>query len=647
MKRAIEEHFPIAEINRLAAPERNAFKPIYQMHKWFARRASCVFRAILLSALKPAGTNIMEEFYKDHSNDPDTNGKVILDPFMGGGTTIVEALRLGCKVIGIDLNPVAWFIVKTEVEQVDLKELDAAFERLANRIVPWSGKPLRQTLLDLYKTAPPWILEQEDLRQDLQNLQDGLREESVLPAVPLKNPVNPVNPVSIPNSDIIYTFWVKSAICTSPTCRKQVPLFSDYVVAAKSPTVRYYPDCKCPKCNATFDWEVEPATLIADPKLMFHSNAYSGGVGRSNLHWTYAHEEGGIYVCQGSTILRKDSKVTEDSPEWLHVLRQHQSKTGTLEVGRVCCPKCNEIVRPQLTTKKKKRKKVPLTVLLCPQTEEVFQWRGELAQSVMVTSPAGITFDPSKGNISEKGRFTCPHCGNNDAIIKSIRSLPPEQLLPMHAYGLQAYAPGCDTTNDPAKTGDQLGELFLTEATTDIAETEEDEMVIADLSYSGPFVPRTQNLIWKQSGKFYARHAPADQALYTQIEKLWREHQVTLPYPQSTIPDGQETGRLLEHHYTHWWRLFNDRHLLALSTLLGQIQCEKSPTLRRSLLSAFHSLLNNTSNLCTFRVTVGAARQVFARHDYAPKNQPCEISIWGGRFGMEHVQNLVENILSG
>ena len=52
--RAIEIGFPIVEINRLAEPERNSFKPIYQMHKWFARRASCVFRAILLGALKPA-----------------------------------------------------------------------------------------------------------------------------------------------------------------------------------------------------------------------------------------------------------------------------------------------------------------------------------------------------------------------------------------------------------------------------------------------------------------------------------------------------------------------------------------------------------------------------------------------------------------
>ena len=45
---------------------------------------------------------------------------------MGGGTTVVEALRLGCKVTGIDLNPVAWFIVKTEVEPVDLDALQQA-----------------------------------------------------------------------------------------------------------------------------------------------------------------------------------------------------------------------------------------------------------------------------------------------------------------------------------------------------------------------------------------------------------------------------------------------------------------------------------------------------------------------------------------
>ncbi len=53
IKYAIEDSFPIVEINRLAIPERNAFKPIYQMHKWFTFRASCVFRAILLGCMKP------------------------------------------------------------------------------------------------------------------------------------------------------------------------------------------------------------------------------------------------------------------------------------------------------------------------------------------------------------------------------------------------------------------------------------------------------------------------------------------------------------------------------------------------------------------------------------------------------------------
>jgi len=105
-------------------------------------------QGILLGALKPAyrpdGTpvDLMEEFYKDHTEDPDTKGMTVLDPFMRGGTTVVEALRLGCRVVGIDLNPVAWFIVKTEVEPLDLKALEKAFDRLAERPVAWNdGKP--------------------------------------------------------------------------------------------------------------------------------------------------------------------------------------------------------------------------------------------------------------------------------------------------------------------------------------------------------------------------------------------------------------------------------------------------------------------------------------------------------------------------
>ena len=93
------------QLNALSVRERNAFKPVYTMHKWFARRSSSIFRAILLGAALPAEEDgkpldLMAEFYKGHGGDarlkrPDGSPMRVLDPFMGGGTTVVEALRLG------------------------------------------------------------------------------------------------------------------------------------------------------------------------------------------------------------------------------------------------------------------------------------------------------------------------------------------------------------------------------------------------------------------------------------------------------------------------------------------------------------------------------------------------------------------------
>lgn len=39
-------------------------------------------------------------------------GDIILDPFVGGGTTVVEALASGRKVVGVDLNPLAVFTAR-------------------------------------------------------------------------------------------------------------------------------------------------------------------------------------------------------------------------------------------------------------------------------------------------------------------------------------------------------------------------------------------------------------------------------------------------------------------------------------------------------------------------------------------------------
>ncbi|NVM03906.1 MAG: DUF1156 domain-containing protein, partial [Candidatus Helarchaeota archaeon] len=151
-KKPIEIYFPIQDVNKIAEKEAIAkrhYRPIYTMHKWWARRLGCVFRTIILYTLIDNNTKIYNKLNRKWMNiekiptpnriwkkyylsDIDFDGKVILDPFFGGGTTIVEALRMGCNVIGKELNPVAWFITKKEVEPISLKKLDEAFNNLKN-----------------------------------------------------------------------------------------------------------------------------------------------------------------------------------------------------------------------------------------------------------------------------------------------------------------------------------------------------------------------------------------------------------------------------------------------------------------------------------------------------------------------------------
>jgi putative DNA methylase len=113
-----KQRAPYAELSAIAAIEahrKNIYRPPYYVHKWWARRTGTVFRGILLDLLLPPEAHVMNAFYERH----EFADKVILDPFMGGGTTVGEALRLGAKVVGCDLNPVAWFLVKQAMREAD------------------------------------------------------------------------------------------------------------------------------------------------------------------------------------------------------------------------------------------------------------------------------------------------------------------------------------------------------------------------------------------------------------------------------------------------------------------------------------------------------------------------------------------------
>src|SRR5271169_3801669 len=114
----IEKHFDIPFIAALALREKQIqqnYRPIIAVHKWFARRPGTLFRGLLLSEFgnKP----IEETYYRTNSFENVT----IADPFMGGGTPLLEANRIGCNVVGMDINPMATWIVREEIDALDLR----------------------------------------------------------------------------------------------------------------------------------------------------------------------------------------------------------------------------------------------------------------------------------------------------------------------------------------------------------------------------------------------------------------------------------------------------------------------------------------------------------------------------------------------
>ena len=132
---ALERDFPVVEISQIAEQEswrKEINRPIYHIHKWWATRLGSVFRGITLGALSEPGTDTWAQFYETH----DLAGKVVLDPFMGSGTTLGEAVKLGAKAIGCDVNPVSTFLVRQAFTPAPEAELRAAFERLERDIAP-------------------------------------------------------------------------------------------------------------------------------------------------------------------------------------------------------------------------------------------------------------------------------------------------------------------------------------------------------------------------------------------------------------------------------------------------------------------------------------------------------------------------------
>lgn len=203
----IEKRFPLAAIQPIAKVEsqrRQFYRPIYSVHKSWARRPGSTFRAIGLAhfcqdVIFDPHKSGEGAFYQNHT----FKDKIALDPFCGGGTSIVELHRLGVKTIGIDVNPIAWLTTKKEMDRFDEEIFDQEVENIF--------KSVGQQILSYYHTQCPMCHSQQ--------------------------------------ADIMYVFWVRTIIC--PSCHSEEDLFKYYIIGKKQrkdPTTMVI----CPQCDHLF-----------------------------------------------------------------------------------------------------------------------------------------------------------------------------------------------------------------------------------------------------------------------------------------------------------------------------------------------------------------------------------------------------------
>lgn len=231
--RLIESDFPFARLSRIAEQEswrKEVYRPVYYIHKWWARRLGSVFRGILLGALLEDTADFWKRFYGSN----DFSDITVFDPFMGSGVTVGEAIKLGCQAIGRDINPVAVTACQTAFAEYDRIEVRETFRRIELTVAP--------KILSLFQTK---------------TTSGGL-------------------------ATVLYYFMVKIIDC--PYCHTQIDLFKRRIFSAnavpkKNPSAR----ALCPACEMIVHTEYNADTAVCT-NCNHHFNPQKGSVNGSMVH---------------------------------------------------------------------------------------------------------------------------------------------------------------------------------------------------------------------------------------------------------------------------------------------------------------------------------------------------------------------------
>lgn len=254
-KRLAEVDFPIAVVSKHAAREKSIrHGHPSTLHLWWARRPLAACRAILLALLwpDPCDPNCPEEFKQKArkllptvqgeigDGDPDLRNALlkfigdfanwdlstnpnylevsralvkaaqgdepplVVDPFAGGGSIPLEALRLGCDAFASDLNPVACLILKSILQEIPHYGYELA-------------KELRHTGDEIKREAERWL--------------------------------GDLYPQEADRSKPIAYIWARTVRCESPNCGAEIPVFrSPWLCKRSSSRARYFKEDNTGSC---------------------------------------------------------------------------------------------------------------------------------------------------------------------------------------------------------------------------------------------------------------------------------------------------------------------------------------------------------------------------------------------------------------
>lgn len=421
-KTCIEVDFPILPINSIAKMEAHAgvtTKPIYMMSKWWARRPSSVFRSMLLSAATKAPSDasqsakvIWKNYYGDFQKKNSFSKLKVVDIFMGGGTTLVEGVRLGMQMTGVDLNPVAWFINKNEFSDVSIAEVQSLLEDIESEVKP-------QIIPYYYCDGP------NGEKGQWTHMPTGRMMGADFS--PLKLTTDHRREYKYTGPEILYTFWAKHGPCQTIGCGHRTPVLTSPVLAIKTVSVKYWEN-HCSNCDHDFHVEENIARMAPDVPLFISPEEYPYSV--------LDRKRGVICPKCGHASMKSLGKGKNKSvdisvlvhPSWMAGSAKFDSGGeqfgGSIKDDTTSTAKWNE-QRAKTIRLLEVRGKLPEQVT-CPETHVTFK-----------TGKTG-------GTVPKNSHFICASCGAVQDILTTVKASA--KSAPMAGYAIQGYSPNLDAS---------------------------------------------------------------------------------------------------------------------------------------------------------------------------------------------------------